>query len=122
MFRKLHNARVIHKDLKGSNILVESILENEETPFKVYLIDFENIVVDPVMFERFRVKNLAQLHKSFPSLSIVTPSDRLFFLKHYLGVKKLDRNSKRLVLKIERMTKKIFKRKGLDFHYSKKRV
>lgn len=120
VFRRLHDARVIHRDLKASNIMVKTRWTEENDPFQVYLIDFENIVVDPPFFERFRIKNLAQLHKSFPDLALVGPRERLFFLKNYLGVEKLDENAKNIIHQVEKMTGKIFKRKGLEFNYSTK--
>ena len=120
VFLLLHSCRVIHRDLKASNILVKIDWSDTENPFKIYLIDFENIVVDPPLLKRYVIKNFAQLNKSFPDLSMISVKERLYFLKKYLCKAKLDPESKKMVSKINSITGKIFKRKKLKFYYSGK--
>ena len=87
-------------------------------PFQIFLIDFEGIVVDPPVMKRAMIKNLAQLNKSFPDLSLISAKERLFFLKKYFNVSKLGLEEKKIIYEIEKMTKKIFKRKKLQYYRS----
>ena len=120
LFRKLHDVKVIHKDLKASNILVRTKWSEEENPFQIYLIDFENIAVDPLGLKRHKVKHLAQLNKSFPDLSLISFKERLYFLKKYLQIDTFDAESKKLIREIETVTQKMFKRKKMKYYYAEK--
>ncbi|MCK5708649.1 MAG: glycosyltransferase [Candidatus Aureabacteria bacterium] len=118
VFRKLYSSRVIHRDLKASNILVKIDWSDTKTPFSINLIDFENVVIDPPLFERCILKGLAQLNKSFPDLSIISLKERIYFFKKCMNIDKLDRKAKKRIKRINLMTKKMFKKKNLKFYYS----
>lgn len=79
LFRSLHNAGIYHNDLKDANILVLAG-DGEE---RFYLLDLEGIRKGRCLSERRRIKNLVQLHRTLGA--ILTASERLFWLREYLG-------------------------------------
>ena len=91
MFRLLHAGGVYHNDLKEANIMcVEG--GNDDAP-KFYLLDLEGVRRYSRLSERRRVKNLMQIYRTLGMH--LSRSQRLFFLKCYLGDSFADRELKR---------------------------
>ncbi|HXG53409.1 MAG TPA: lipopolysaccharide kinase InaA family protein [candidate division Zixibacteria bacterium] len=78
LFRRLHDARLYHNDLKDANILVSAAGEGE----RLFLLDFEGVRQCRYLSERRRVKNLVQLLRTLGGYLSATQS--LFFLGEYL--------------------------------------
>lgn len=81
MLRKMHERGVAHRDLKAENII-----GREEPPgdYKLAIVDFDGLRVGPV-FHRSRIRNLRRLNREFAGSGVVNRTDRLRFLKDYLG-------------------------------------
>ena len=101
---RFHDSGFCHRDLYASHIFLESA---ELHAAKFRLIDLQRVMHKPWRRRRWRVKDLAQLNYSTPA-SVATRSDRIRWLKHYLGVRRLDQGEHReLVGKILAKTKRI---------------
>lgn len=92
MTRRIHEERFFHTDLFWRNILVTWQASAEPS---LWWIDCPR-----GHFRRFRtrsgrIKDLASLDKS--AAKFCTRGERLAFVKHYLGKKKLDAEAKRLI-------------------------
>ena len=94
---RFHDRGFTHRDLYAAHIFLES--GNAQAP-RFRLIDLQRILYKPWRRRRWRVKDLAQLNYSTPT-SVATRSDRIRWLKHYLGVRRLDQGEHReLVAKV----------------------
>lgn len=93
LFRSLHNAGIYHNDLKDANILVWAG-EGEE---RFYLLDLEGVRKGRCLSERRRIKNLVQLHRTLGA--ILTASERLFWLREYLGKLFSNREARRRTIR-----------------------
>jgi hypothetical protein len=80
--RTMHARRVSHRDLKAANVLLQTT--HESTP-KVWLIDLVGVRRALYLSRRRRVQNLARLHASFAHTPGVTRTDKVRFLRSYLG-------------------------------------
>jgi serine/threonine protein kinase len=81
LLRRLHESGVSHRDLKGQNILLQ-----EESPgrFRPLLVDLDGVRLGRVGWRR-RVRDLARLARAFRENGAVTRTDRVRFLRAYLG-------------------------------------
>jgi len=86
LFRTIHERHIYHNDLKDANILVTDNGETGDAAF--YLLDLEGIRKCIHLGRRRRVKNLVQLNRTLGKF--LRPSQKLFFLKAYLGEAFLD--------------------------------
>ena len=100
--RDLHRCRLSHRDLKAANLLVTSVCV-EETPTgaprpfgsmsvaalprttNLWFIDLVGVRLHDRLGRRRRVQNLARLNVSFLEQPLVSRTDRLRFLRVYLG-------------------------------------
>jgi len=76
-----HQLNLFQRDLKASNILVT----RDGGGYRFYFIDPEGLRLIRRLRPSQRLKNLAQLHTSFSHVRCISQSDKLRFLKHYLG-------------------------------------
>lgn len=83
LLRKLHDRRVTHRDLKASNILV-STTDDLAAP-KLWLIDLDSVQTWQKVPDRLRLQNLTRFYVSFHHSPWITLTDRLRFLRLYLG-------------------------------------
>jgi Lipopolysaccharide kinase (Kdo/WaaP) family len=110
--RRFHGSGFVHRDLYLCHVFYEAGRDDGSHVFR--LIDLQR-VFRPVLFgERWRVKDLAALCYSAPD-SVVTRSDRVRFLKRYLGVRTLGRRGKRLA-------RRVVSRAGLMLRHDRKRA
>ena len=78
LIRTMHDREVLHRDLKAPNILVAQNM--------FLLIDLGHATIGKRVTLRQRLDDLTRLNVSFLNgRSTITLSDRLRFLKHYLG-------------------------------------
>jgi lipopolysaccharide kinase (Kdo/WaaP) family protein len=96
--RRLHEARLYHRDFYLCHFFVRPAAEAADG-FELALIDF--LRLKPSHRVRWRIKDLAQLSFS-ADLPGITRADRLRFLKHYLGINRLDNATRRLIRRVER--------------------
>ncbi len=80
--RRIHELLVYHGDFKASNVLIE---EKEPGAFRFYLIDLDYVKICCTLNRFQRYRNLMQLNKSFLDRKTLSMTDRLTFLKTYLG-------------------------------------
>ncbi len=80
--RHIHELWIYHGDLKASNILIEETSPGE---FQFYLIDLDHVKICCTINRFQRYRNLMQVNKSFLDRSALSMTDRLTFLKAYLG-------------------------------------
>ena len=78
---RMHRHQVANRDLKGDNLIV-STKGSERHVF--FIVDFDGVEIGPVSW-RTRVKNLTRLEREFRGSAAITRTDRLRFLKTYLG-------------------------------------
>lgn len=81
---EFHNGGIYHPDLHLKNILVQ---ENQSGQPAIYIIDLDRAKYHEHLKFSQRVRNLVRLNRSIIKLGldkIITPSDRLSFLKSYL--------------------------------------
>ena len=81
--KKMHRNGVAHRDLKGTNFMVQ---ETAAGSYYFHIVDFDGIRLGPLSSYR-RIKNLARLGEECHRHSCFTYGDRLRFLKTYLGAK-----------------------------------
>lgn len=89
LLRRLHERRVTHRDLKASNILV-STTDDPAHP-KLWLIDLDGVQTWQTVPDKHRLQNLTRFYVSFHRSPWISLSDRLRFLKIYLGRRFRDR-------------------------------
>jgi tRNA A-37 threonylcarbamoyl transferase component Bud32 len=94
LVRRFHRAGFYHRDLYLCHIFVRE----ERGNFALYLIDLQRVRQKRPgrVGRRWLVKDLAALEYSAPA-GIVTRTDRVRFVREYLGVKKLDGAAKELI-------------------------
>ncbi len=90
----LHQKKIYHRDMKACNIFV--FKKNHGWDF--HLLDLEDVRFNQEVDERKLFKNLLQLNTSIPSL--LTPKDRLRFLKGYLHHRPILQNKKNFLLRL----------------------
>ncbi|HZD42026.1 MAG TPA: lipopolysaccharide kinase InaA family protein [Terriglobales bacterium] len=80
MIQRLHERRIYHNDLKDANIIVAPDSREAESFF---LLDLEGVRLCLFLSMRRKIKNLVQLNRTLGRY--LARTQRLFFLKHYLG-------------------------------------
>lgn len=98
--RRLHENALFHKDFYAGHIFVS----NESEGFKLTLIDLQRLTEHRFRSLRWQIKDLASLNFSC-CWAIITNTDRLRFLKYYLGDRIFNRRGKSIVSKITAKTK-----------------
>ena len=94
LFHSLHAQRIYHNDLKDANILV--VKNSDAESMKYFLLDLEGVRRCLRLSERRRIKNLVQLYRTLGRY--VSRSERVFFLKCYLGRSFENRKLKRKLI------------------------
>ncbi len=81
LVRELHRRQLAQRDLKAANILVQ------RTPAgpALWLIDLVGVSRHPTLSRRRRLQNLTRLHVSFHRHALLTRTDKVRFLRTYLG-------------------------------------
>jgi hypothetical protein len=97
--RKFHQTGLRHRDFYFSHIFY-----SRDGSF--YLIDLQRVFRPIILAERFRVKDIAQLHYSAPAKHF-SRTDRLRFYLAYSGKKLLNYSDKTFILKLIRRTKRM---------------
>lgn len=100
---RLHDRGYIHRDLYLSHIFFDPQAPPERS---VHLIDLQRVIRPQWMRRRWIVKDLASLNFSTP-VGVISASDRLRWLKLYLGLSKLGAAGKALVYRVLGKTRQI---------------
>ena len=79
--RRLHDAGFDHRDLKFANLLVAA----DPADARIWFLDLDGVRVWRSLPRRRAVQNLARINVSSLVVDLVSDSDRLRFLKWYLG-------------------------------------
>jgi len=81
LVRRLHQRQLSQRDLKATNILVAE----RDQRLQLYLVDLDGLrVCRQALGIDLRVQNVARLHVSFHDHPLLSRTDRLRFLRHYL--------------------------------------
>ena len=96
LIARLHNAGYIHRDLYLAHVFFDPTAPPEKS---LHLIDLQRVRRPTGRFRRWIVKDLAALNYSAPA-RLVSRSDRLRWLKRYLGTSKLDASARRLAYRV----------------------
>lgn len=83
LLRSLHDRKVTHRDLKASNILASAGVD-PASPV-LWIIDLDGVQTWMQVPDKNRIQNLTRFYVSFHANRWVTMTDRLRFLKLYLG-------------------------------------
>lgn len=103
LVKHMHLSGFNHRDLYLCHILVKKdALHN----WKIYFADLHRVDQRKKVGLRWKVKDLAALNYSSDT-SLITRTDRLRFITHYHGEKKLDAKAKNFIKKIVMKTDKI---------------
>lgn len=94
LFRRLHQARIYHNDLKDANILVGPADRYTEQSF--FLLDLEGIRRVSRLGLRRRIKNLVQLNRTLGRF--VSRAEKWRWARVYLGPEFHDRATRRIWL------------------------
>jgi heptose I phosphotransferase len=94
--RKFHQLGYNHRDFYCCHFFVK---ETEPARYQIHLIDLQRVEHRKHLRRRWIVKDLAQLAYSAPREQI-SCSDKLAFIKRYLGVVKLRPQDKRLIRQV----------------------
>jgi hypothetical protein len=84
---RMHGRQVANRDLKGANVVVSRTRSGR---YDIFMVDFDGVEIGPVSW-RVRVKNLTRLAREFRGSAAITRTDRLRFLRTYLGPRFADR-------------------------------
>ncbi len=98
LIQKMHACGFNHRDLYLCHILRDGRGD-------LYIVDLHRVQHRAAVPERWRVKDIAALNYSAPA-GIISRTDRLRFLKTYLGTDRLTARDKRFALKILKKTRK----------------
>jgi len=78
---RMHGRQVANRDLKADNLIVS---QKGTKGYDFFMVDFDGIEIGPVSW-RTRVKNLTRLERGLRGSAAITRTDRLRFLRTYLG-------------------------------------
>jgi hypothetical protein len=92
---RFHDHEYRHRDLYASHIFLES---DNARAARFRLIDLQRVLHRPWRSRRWQVKDLAQLNYSTPR-SVATASDRLRWIRNYLGVRRLNHSDHRALIR-----------------------
>lgn len=98
--RRLHGAGLFHQDFYLSHIYVDP----ED---RLFLIDLQRVLKRPWRLRHFQVKDLGQLNYSAQRTAVITHTDRMRFLLHYLDRASLAAQDKSLARRIAQKTRRI---------------
>jgi len=101
LVRRFHAAGFCHRDLYTSHVFVAV-----EPELRLWLIDLQRVFSPRWRRGRWRIKDLAELHFSTPA-GCVPATDRVRFLKRYLGIDRLDARAKRLARRVAAKARRI---------------
>jgi tRNA A-37 threonylcarbamoyl transferase component Bud32 len=109
IFRRLHDLRISHGDLKGRNVLLDP---RSPAPFSPQFVDLDAIRFSPIRFKRSRINDLSRLlfsvHPKAPLLTQVR------FFKEYCGEdRRLWEERRDWWGRIRRRTERKLREKGL---------
>jgi len=102
--RTFHKAGFHHQDFYLGHIFIKP---GQGEDFTLHLIDLQRVREYKRLQRSMVIKDLAQINFSASQLSCLTRTDRLRFLKIYLGKKRLGRSEKDLIRSIEKKTRRI---------------
>lgn len=108
--RRLHTAGYNHRDLYCCHFFVKEVAVGK---FDVKLIDLQRVQYRRRFRRRWLVKDLAQLAWSIPR-ECVRCTDRIAFMRHYLGVRKLRAADKRLIREVMAKQQVLARRLGVE--------
>lgn len=80
---RMHGREIANRDLKTDNFMVS---QKRPERYDFFMVDFDGVEIGPVSW-RTRVKNLTRLEREFRDRAAVTRTDRLRFLRTYLGLR-----------------------------------
>ena len=103
LVRRMHLLGLNHRDLYLCHILVKKDSYNN---WKIYFADLHRVEQRKKVSLRWKVKDLAALNYSADK-NLITRTDRLRFITHYKGERKLDAQTKTFIRKIAKKTDKI---------------
>ncbi len=99
---RLHRHRLIHRDLYLSHVFISHNSDGEPV---LWLIDLQRLFTPRLRWRRWQVKDLAALHYSTPS-DCVPATERVRFLRAYLGVERLGSEGRQLVRRVLARTRR----------------
>jgi tRNA A-37 threonylcarbamoyl transferase component Bud32 len=82
LLRRMHDRRIQNRDLKSDNLIVQA---KDADRFRVFIVDIDGVRTGARVSWRRRVKNLTRLERGFRGSAAITRTDRLRFLRSYLG-------------------------------------
>ena len=91
--KRFHTTGLRHRDFYLAHIFLS------DTGL-LYLIDLQRVFAPMLLSERFKIKDIAQLHYSTPG-NLVSCADRIRFYKHYTSTDKLSSADKRFIKKVK---------------------
>jgi hypothetical protein len=103
LVKRFHRAGFVHRDLYASHIFIEVTAGNRVA---LHLIDLQRVFKPRHSRGRWQVKDLAELNYSIPT-HLASRTDRLRWLRAYLGTKRLREEDKRLARKVAAKTDRI---------------
>ncbi|KPJ58135.1 MAG: hypothetical protein AMJ42_03820, partial [Deltaproteobacteria bacterium DG_8] len=103
LVRRMHLLGLNHRDLYLCHILVK---KDSYDNWKIYFADLHRVDQRKKVGLRWKVKDLAALNYS-SNENLITRTDRLRFITHYQGERKLDAKTKTFIRKIVKKTDKI---------------
>jgi len=106
LVRTLHEARLVHRDLYLSHVYLS---HNRDGRPALRLIDLQRVFRPRWRWRRWQVKDLAALNYSTPG-PCVPSTERLRFLRAYLGVPRFRPRDRRLIRRILARTKRLSRR------------
>jgi len=106
LVRTLHGARLIHRDLYLSHIFIS---HNRDGRAVFRLIDLQRVFRPVLRWRRWQVKDLSALDYSTP-IRCVPTTERIRFMRHYLGVSRLRPQDRSLIRRIVARTRRITRR------------
>lgn len=112
LISRLHGQGYIHRDLYLSHVFYDPSPPMERS---LCLIDLQRVIRPRWRFRRWMVKDLASLNFSTPS-RLVSRTDRVRWLRRYLGIEKLDASARRLVYRVVGKTQRIAERERTKSH------
>ena len=112
LISRLHGRGYVHRDLYLSHVFYDPAQPIERS---LRLIDLQRVIRPRWRFRRWMVKDLAALNFSTPS-RLVSRTDRVRWLRRYLGIEKLDASARRLVYRVVGKTQRIAERERAKSH------
>ncbi len=108
--RLIHDSGIYQEDFAAYNILYQ---KNSSKGFKLYFLDFEKINTGRELSFEQRARNLAKLNRSarsFISTGSLKETDRIRFLKAYLGARSSRAEMQKWIAGIQQQEENIFRR------------